>query len=62
MLIHTVSVKVAARVAARADARVAMLGVLLWRKWGLFKPQGIQALKSSTIWYDSVTRRGVLRL
>ena len=26
-----------------------LLGVLLWGKWGLFEPQGIQVLKSSTV-------------
>ena len=33
-----------------------MLGVLLWGKWGLFKPQGIQALKSSVVWCAGVAR------
>ena len=26
-----------------------VLGALLWGKWGLFKPQGIQVLKSGTV-------------
>jgi hypothetical protein len=39
-----------------------LLGALLWRKWELFKLQGIQAFKSITVWYKGVARRGVLRL
>ena len=33
-----------------------MLGALLWGKWGLFEPQGIQALKSSAAWCNGVAR------
>jgi hypothetical protein len=33
-----------------------MLGALLQRKWGLFEPQGIQALNSSAVWCDGVAR------
>jgi hypothetical protein len=33
-----------------------ILGALLWGKWGLFEPQGIQALKSSAVWYDDIAR------
>jgi hypothetical protein len=33
-----------------------MLGALLWGKWGLFEPQGIQALKSSAVWCNGVAR------
>ena len=36
--------------------RLEMLGALLWEKWGLFEPQGIQALKSSAVWRNSVAR------
>ena len=31
-----------------------LLGALLWGKWGLFEPQGIQALKSSAVWCNGV--------
>ena len=47
----------------RADARAALqfekyvlLRALLWGKWGLFEPQGIQELKSSAVWCDRVVR------
>ena len=40
----------------RAAAMDELLGALLWGKWGLFKPQGIQALKSSAVWCNSVAR------
>jgi hypothetical protein len=33
-----------------------LLGALLWGKWGLFEPQGIQALKSSAVWCNGVAR------
>ena len=33
-----------------------LLGVLLWGKWGLFEPQGIQALKTSAVWCNGVAR------
>ena len=33
-----------------------VLGALLWGKWGLFEPQGIQALKSSAVWCNGVAR------
>ena len=33
-----------------------LLGVLLWGKWGLFEPWGIQALKSSAVWCNGVAR------
>ena len=45
-----------------AKIRARLLEALLWGKWGLFEPQGIQVLKSSFVWCDGVVRRGVLRL
>ena len=33
-----------------------VLETLLWGKWGLFEPQGIQALKSSAVWCNDVAR------
>ena len=33
-----------------------LLGALLWGKWGLFEPQGIQTLKSSAVWCNGVAR------
>ena len=33
-----------------------VLGALLWGKWGLFEPQGTQALKSSAVWCNGIAR------
>ena len=39
-----------------ALGEASLLGALLWGKWGLFEPQGIQALKSSAVWCNDVAR------
>ena len=38
------------------DLIMILLGALLWGKWGLFEPQGIQALKSSAVWCNGIAR------